>query len=262
MITSPTAKTPCLPRSQFCANGRRGFLQAGLAGFATLSLPGILRLQAQNALHAAESAQRSRKEGGDHGLAAGRAVAPGLVRSQAGRRQRVSRPVFDDCDEGAGPALHRAAAAAGRHRRQVHGPAVDAADGGRPPGRFDAVALRRPRHARQAEAATTRLDVGGQLPVARKRPARRTRCRRTSASTRRWNTTAPRTWATPIRRSSSRAIPNPPTFSVPNIGLSDADEVRRLGRPCDAAAKPRHAGAELRPASASWQPSTSSSRRR
>lgn len=34
--------------------GRRAFLQAGLAGFATLSLPGILRLQAQNRLQAAE----------------------------------------------------------------------------------------------------------------------------------------------------------------------------------------------------------------
>ena len=31
-------------------SGRRGFLQAGLAGFATLSLPGILRLQAQKAI--------------------------------------------------------------------------------------------------------------------------------------------------------------------------------------------------------------------
>lgn len=29
---------------------RRGFMQAGLAGFASLSLPGILRLQAESAL--------------------------------------------------------------------------------------------------------------------------------------------------------------------------------------------------------------------
>ena len=36
-------------------SGRRGFLQTGLAGFATLSLPGILRLQAQNAKAAEES---------------------------------------------------------------------------------------------------------------------------------------------------------------------------------------------------------------
>lgn len=36
------------------AGTRRAFLQAGLAGFATLSLPGILRLQSQNRLLAAE----------------------------------------------------------------------------------------------------------------------------------------------------------------------------------------------------------------
>ncbi len=41
---------------------RRRFLQTGLAGFATLSLPGILRLQAQNALQAAESTSGSRSK--------------------------------------------------------------------------------------------------------------------------------------------------------------------------------------------------------
>jgi hypothetical protein len=35
---------------------RRSFLQMGLAGFATLSLPGLLRLRSQNALHASEAA--------------------------------------------------------------------------------------------------------------------------------------------------------------------------------------------------------------
>src|SRR5579864_3747982 len=39
---------------------RRGFLRAGLAGFGSLSLPGILRLQAQNALHAGEATGTSR----------------------------------------------------------------------------------------------------------------------------------------------------------------------------------------------------------
>lgn len=38
-----------------CAGGRRSFLQAGLAGFASLSLPGILRLRSQNGLQAQES---------------------------------------------------------------------------------------------------------------------------------------------------------------------------------------------------------------
>jgi hypothetical protein len=39
---------------------RRAFLQTGLAGFASLSLPGILRLQAQNSLRAAEGGSRQK----------------------------------------------------------------------------------------------------------------------------------------------------------------------------------------------------------
>ena len=42
------------PGPDSVCSGRRGFLQTGLAGFATLSLPGILRLQAQKTLHASE----------------------------------------------------------------------------------------------------------------------------------------------------------------------------------------------------------------
>ena len=61
MNTSPTAKKPLCPGpGSICTGGRRGFLQAGLAGFATLSLPGILRLQAQNTVYAAESARATR----------------------------------------------------------------------------------------------------------------------------------------------------------------------------------------------------------
>lgn len=41
--------------------GRRAFLQTGLAGFATLSLPGILRLQSQNRLQASEGAAAKEK---------------------------------------------------------------------------------------------------------------------------------------------------------------------------------------------------------
>jgi hypothetical protein len=40
--------------------GRRAFLQTGLAGFATLSLPGILRLQSQNRLQASEGNSRDK----------------------------------------------------------------------------------------------------------------------------------------------------------------------------------------------------------
>ena len=42
------------PGPDTVCSGRRGFLQTGLAGFATLSLPGILRLQALNEARAAE----------------------------------------------------------------------------------------------------------------------------------------------------------------------------------------------------------------
>jgi hypothetical protein len=41
---------------------RRAFLQTGLAGFATVTLPGILRLQAQSALAANEKSQSSREK--------------------------------------------------------------------------------------------------------------------------------------------------------------------------------------------------------
>ncbi len=48
------------PGPDSICSGRRGFLQTGLAGFASLSLPGILRLQAQNALLASEGTGSAR----------------------------------------------------------------------------------------------------------------------------------------------------------------------------------------------------------
>ncbi|HQR43744.1 MAG TPA: DUF1501 domain-containing protein, partial [Gemmatales bacterium] len=39
----------CCGPIQFGATGRRAFLQAGLAGFASLSLPGIMKLQKASA---------------------------------------------------------------------------------------------------------------------------------------------------------------------------------------------------------------------
>ena len=51
----------CQGPSHFGGN-RRAFLQAGLAGFATLSLPGILRLQAQNQLRAQEGTGSGREK--------------------------------------------------------------------------------------------------------------------------------------------------------------------------------------------------------
>ncbi|MDX1965649.1 MAG: DUF1501 domain-containing protein [Planctomycetaceae bacterium] len=59
---APTSHPGCAGPGSVCGPSRRNFLQAGLAGFATLSLPGILRLQAQNRLQAAESTSGSRSK--------------------------------------------------------------------------------------------------------------------------------------------------------------------------------------------------------
>lgn len=52
----------CPGPSGSVTNNRRCFLQAGLAGFATLSLPGILRLRATHGLQAAESGKSTEKK--------------------------------------------------------------------------------------------------------------------------------------------------------------------------------------------------------
>ena len=52
---------PYCPGPDSICSGRRGFLQTGLAGFATISLPSILRLQAQSARAAEESASSREK---------------------------------------------------------------------------------------------------------------------------------------------------------------------------------------------------------
>ena len=52
--------SPCRGPQSFGSTGRRGFLRMGLGGFASLSLPGILRRQAAAAANdaAAERPQR------------------------------------------------------------------------------------------------------------------------------------------------------------------------------------------------------------
>src|SRR5436190_7224591 len=55
-----TTSLACPGPLNFGSGSRRAFIQAGLAGFASLSLPGILRLQAQNALQAGEATASSR----------------------------------------------------------------------------------------------------------------------------------------------------------------------------------------------------------
>jgi len=53
---------PCAGPLRVGSGSRRSFLQTGLAGFATLSLPGILQLRARNALLAGESAGTDRRQ--------------------------------------------------------------------------------------------------------------------------------------------------------------------------------------------------------
>ena len=58
----PSAVPYCPGPIQTGTGSRRNFLQTGLAGFATLSLPGILRLQAQGRAHASEATGSSREK--------------------------------------------------------------------------------------------------------------------------------------------------------------------------------------------------------
>ena len=71
---------------QFGPHRRREFLRAGLAGFGTLSLPGLFRLRAE-----AAAAGAARADGGDPRLAARRVQPPGHLRPQARRPVRVPR---------------------------------------------------------------------------------------------------------------------------------------------------------------------------
>ena len=59
----PVAQPICAGPDRFpLAPSRRRFLRTGLAGFATLSLPQILKLQSQHALYADSPTQSSREK--------------------------------------------------------------------------------------------------------------------------------------------------------------------------------------------------------
>ncbi len=62
------SSVPCCPGPQHA--DRRGFMRMGLAGFASLSLPGILKLRAENPLE-----KGRREDSRDHGLETGRLLA-------------------------------------------------------------------------------------------------------------------------------------------------------------------------------------------
>ncbi len=81
---------PCRgPQSLDPGDGVR-FCRTGLAGFATLSLPGVLRLQASS--DAASHRRRRLTKCGHHGLATWRYVAPRFLRSQARFRSEYRGP--------------------------------------------------------------------------------------------------------------------------------------------------------------------------
>ncbi len=194
------------PGSAAVAGSRRSFMQLGLAGMASLSLPGILRLQAERPLHAAESSKGSKektavimvwKPGGcshidsyDPKPDAGSEYADRSARSKPRCRGCASR---SSCrGRRRSPTSSTCCARCIKRRRTS--------------GRIDADALRRQRHARQAEAAAAGLDVGDELPALEARAAQSSAAALRGESTRRWNTTAPPTWATRTRRSRCRAI--------------------------------------------------------
>jgi len=58
----PVLPRPCPGPRDFGTAHRRAFLKVGLAGFASLSLPGILRLQVQNPLRASEATNSTREK--------------------------------------------------------------------------------------------------------------------------------------------------------------------------------------------------------
>ena len=53
---------PCSGPTPFGTNGRRGFIRMGLAGFASLSLPALLRLQTANAMGLKDDSQPQREK--------------------------------------------------------------------------------------------------------------------------------------------------------------------------------------------------------
>ena len=182
------------------SSGRRGFMRFGIAGFASLSLPGMLRLRSQ------PPTIQPREKSGHPGVATGRLFPHRYLRSQTGCGGGISRAVWNDRHQSIGHAVHGVVAAASEDRRQIHGAAQHVSRRGRPSGRLDADVVRGQRHARQAQTEIARLDVGDQLFAVARRPAHRIPCRLTWGSIRRRLTTDRPIWAMPMDRSRSPAI--------------------------------------------------------
>ena len=115
---------------------RRWFLQAGLTGFAGLSMAQLLQLQA--ARRGGESALLVRTEGRHPVLALGRAEPPRHVGPEARRAEPGAGAVRNDPDRRARGAVLRASAAASGDHGQADGRAVDGLLGQQPHADHDA----------------------------------------------------------------------------------------------------------------------------
>jgi len=212
------------------ATSRRGFLQAGLAGFATLSLPGILRLQAMNRLHAGEGTESSREK-----------TAVIMVWQPGGcSHLETYDPKPNAGSEYAGPFGTIPTKVAGLHFSELLPRQAAIAD------RF--TVLRSMRQAAGGHPAGSMQLLSGD-PDTRDKPKPRlpdwmsvTNYLRSQAGPRQNPLPAYVGINPPLEYNGPAYLgdtyspfvvsgnPDLPNFTVPNIGLSDANEVRRLGR--------------------------------
>ena len=199
-------------------------MQIGLTGFASLGWPGLLRLRAENALKPKSERTAVIMVWLPGGLSHVDSYdpKPDIGSEYRGPFKTISTKV-------PGTQLHRAAADAGEDRGQVHGAALDEPEGGRTSGGLDADVLRRLRRTRQAEAAPAGLDVRGALPAVQGGQAHQS-----AAELHRREPAASPEYTSPAYLGDAYAPfavsddPNRPNFQVPNIGLADEAETRRL----------------------------------
>jgi hypothetical protein len=212
------------------ASSRRAFLQTGLAGFATLGLPGILRLQAQNAAQASEG-----KSGGREKNAVIMVWQPGGC-----SHLETYDPKPEAASEYRGPFATIPTKVPGMHFCELLPRQAAIAD------KF--TVLRSMRQTAGGHPAGSMQLLSGD-PDTRDKPKPRLPDWMSVANYLR-SQRGPRTTPLPAYVGINPPLeyngpaylgdayapfvvsgdPNLPTFSVPNIGLSDANEVRRLGR--------------------------------
>ena len=220
----------CSGPHQAGTGGRRGFLQAGLTGFASLSLPGILRLQAQNRLQAAE------------GPAAAREKTAVIMVWQPGGCSHIDTydPKPNAGSEYSGPFATIPTKVPGLHFTELLPRQASIAD------RF--TVLRSMRQAAGGHPAGSMQLLSGD-PDTRDKPKPRlpdwmsiTNYLRSQSGPRQNPLPAYVGINPPLEYNGPAYLgdayspfvvsgnPNLPSFTVPNIGLSDTQEVRRIGR--------------------------------